>query len=257
MISTTELLLFTCSLAASSARVEEVASNSVAFYGTITVANISTLEKLLKAKRVNTLRISSPGGDEEAALIIADIVKKRAIKVIVDGECLSSCSQYILMAAASAQIESGSLVAFHHSAYAIHEWSSRYSSSDVRYRALQEGSRNLHDRTRDVLSSKPRLALLRSAFRAISPTCIAAPVPESRGQWRIWMRTSFWIPPRDKLERLNISTPSDWPRRRRDVAKYARSLGQFSFGEADDFAEVGKLTLCITEASGNQLSGAR
>lgn len=62
---------------------------------------------------VRKVRISSTGGDAEAAMDLALLFREARYEVIVEGLCASSCALYIAPAATSLTIAPSGLVAFH------------------------------------------------------------------------------------------------------------------------------------------------
>ncbi len=62
---------------------------------------------------VRKVRISSTGGDAEAAMDLALLFREARYEVIVEGLCASSCALYIAPAATKLTIAPGGMVAFH------------------------------------------------------------------------------------------------------------------------------------------------
>jgi len=58
------------------------------------------------------LIVDSKGGDVEIGLLIGIQIKKKNLKIIVDGFCASSCANYIFTAGSTKEIRSG-MVGFH------------------------------------------------------------------------------------------------------------------------------------------------
>lgn len=194
-------------------------AQTVHFRGPITPVTAAKLTALLKSPRVTTLVINSFGGSEDAALDIAAIIKARKLTVVVDGVCMSACAQYILTSASSGQIRPGSLVAFHTSSYAIHEWSSRYSAKDGDYRFLATASADLSKRIEKLLPAVGEESMLLGAFSMLKPLCVA-PRASTGLPPRIKLAAAFAIPTRDALLRLGVVAPLGWPETIRDAARY-------------------------------------
>lgn len=57
--------------------------------------------------------IDSGGGNVQAALEAAEIIRANRLQVVVDGYCLSACAEIILAAGTENIVKPGSLVAFH------------------------------------------------------------------------------------------------------------------------------------------------
>lgn len=63
--------------------------------------------------QTSIIQIDSEGGDTAEALNIAELMKARKIELVVDGVCLSSCANYLFVAAETRKILSGSVVGWH------------------------------------------------------------------------------------------------------------------------------------------------
>jgi hypothetical protein len=56
------------------------------------------------------IQIDSEGGDTAEALNIAELMMARKMGLVVDGVCLSSCANYLFVAAETRKVLSGSVV---------------------------------------------------------------------------------------------------------------------------------------------------
>lgn len=63
--------------------------------------------------QTRTLFVRSEGGDIEAGLAIANVIRRNNLSVVVRGYCHSTCANYIIAAARHAAAESGSSILFH------------------------------------------------------------------------------------------------------------------------------------------------
>jgi hypothetical protein len=86
--------------------------NLLRFSGEISLDSAKALVDRL-SPGIETLVVTSMGGDARAGQIIAREVIQRKIKVIVDKYCLSSCANYIFLAAASKTLAPGAIIGFH------------------------------------------------------------------------------------------------------------------------------------------------
>jgi hypothetical protein len=59
------------------------------------------------------IQIDSEGGDTAEALNIAELMMARKMGLVVDGVCLSSCANYLFVAAETRKVLSGSVVGWH------------------------------------------------------------------------------------------------------------------------------------------------
>lgn len=97
------------------------ASSSVTVEGDTLVLAGSIEKEMLRETRaqldahgeVRKVRITSTGGDAEAAMDLALLFREAKYEVIVEGVCASSCALYIAPAATNLTIAPGGLVAFH------------------------------------------------------------------------------------------------------------------------------------------------
>lgn len=91
-----------------------VEGDALVLAGTITKEMLRETRIQLGAHdEVRKVRISSGGGDAEAAMDLALLFREARYEVIVEGFCASSCALYIAPAATSLTIAPGGMVAFH------------------------------------------------------------------------------------------------------------------------------------------------
>lgn len=68
---------------------------------------------LLRTKPIQWVLIVSYGGDVGSALDMADAISESGASLIINGPCLSSCANYIFLAAREKYVLSGGVVAWH------------------------------------------------------------------------------------------------------------------------------------------------
>jgi len=74
--------------------------------GHISVEAAKALEqRLAQAPPPRLLRVNSYGGDERAAILIAEQIAKHRLPVVVDGVCGSACANYLLPAAPGVTVD--------------------------------------------------------------------------------------------------------------------------------------------------------
>jgi hypothetical protein len=74
--------------------------------GGIDMAAADALEQRLAERPApSALRVNSYGGDERAAVRIADLIATHRLPVIVDGVCGSACANYLLAAASNVTVD--------------------------------------------------------------------------------------------------------------------------------------------------------
>ncbi len=69
--------------------------------------------KALFSSSITTFEVDSEGGDTAAALEIAELMMSRKIDLVVDGLCVSSCANYLFVAAERKLVKPGSVVGWH------------------------------------------------------------------------------------------------------------------------------------------------
>jgi hypothetical protein len=75
--------------------------------------------KLLAAHpEIREIYIDSGGGAMASAMLMADLIHDRRLKLIVEGQCASACAQALFPAAVEKRVEVGSIVAIHTSGWA-------------------------------------------------------------------------------------------------------------------------------------------
>lgn len=91
----------------------EVHGQVATFVGVITPAHIARLLEAVGAQPVDTLVVTSPGGDADAGLALAREVRARGWTVRVREFCASACANYVFPAARRRVIEPGALLLWH------------------------------------------------------------------------------------------------------------------------------------------------
>ena len=86
--------------------------HTIEFTGSITENAVVGLDRIATPE-IKTIRIDSSGGSVESALKISDYIINNKISVVVSGECLSSCANFIFLSGKNKFIERGSILGFH------------------------------------------------------------------------------------------------------------------------------------------------
>jgi hypothetical protein len=91
-----------------------------------------------QADDIESIEITSQGGDIESSINIGLLIKQHNITVNVKKYCLSACAQYILPAAKEIIVQDSSIIAFHNSAFIMQKLllSSVISSDAEKYNRL-------------------------------------------------------------------------------------------------------------------------
>jgi hypothetical protein len=83
------------------------------FEGDITTEAVQAALRDCEAIDAHTLEIRSPGGEVAAALQLARWVRQRGMRVVVSGECFSSCANYVFVAGREQIITAPGWVGWH------------------------------------------------------------------------------------------------------------------------------------------------
>lgn len=84
------------------------------YHGAISAENTQVVRQLLAAyPLVDTLIITSGGGEVLSGIELGDLVHERQLQVRVRGACLSSCANYVVTASPSVLVEKAALLGWH------------------------------------------------------------------------------------------------------------------------------------------------
>lgn len=203
-VATLVLLGFTSAFLASEAdhSVGFGLGNDVVFEGYLTAETAADLVARLQAPSVDHLIITSGGGDENAAMDVADVVNQRGLRVTVRGRCVSACANTILIAGSARYLENRAVVAFHHSSPVIEK------NYITLHRPAPERIVRGAERVRALYREKSaNLAILDCAASKIGLTqqLVEARLPEEDIIRMAWLsRHQFWVPRDDTLARFGV-----------------------------------------------------
>jgi hypothetical protein len=156
------------------------------------------------------IKINSRGGREEDALRIAQLLRRNRVALEVEGACLSSCAQYLLVGASRVIVHPGAAVAFHGNSYGIMHLEGLDEKS-VANISIVRGNARAAERLYNEQSVST--SLLSDATRTISPVC----VQYEQGRAKLYGRIDFWIPTRSYLTDAGIRVEGWWPSSQRDL----------------------------------------
>lgn len=208
--------------------------------GELTAPKVEAAIRSLKAAGGGSvLVITSAGGDDRAALVLGDFVRANGVEVRVPSYCLTTCAQFVAMAAPELEVSSGSLIGFHQPAVAL---AYLYSMRDV---ATPD---TVREAATISLSAYRRWGIERNAlldqFGGLEPSCVgwseSDDVPRYQAQAQIWVPTRSWFE-RARGKPLN----GWWPERQRDVDDASHKITQvlpslvgFRFGAAPNWRQL-------------------
>lgn len=117
-------------------------NNSVVFRGAITKNSAADLLTLLESSHLNTLVVTSGGGDVMPAIDIAHYLHKHKINLVIDTLCFSSCANYLLPAANTVTVGPGAILGWHGGAESdYNRWDSKLKEFVTQWRTEE---RNLY-----------------------------------------------------------------------------------------------------------------
>lgn len=77
--------------------------------------------------------IHSTGGNPDPSLRFAELIIKSKNSIVVNGDCISACAEYVLPAASSIEMRNDPLIGFHWNAMMIEELMRNTATKDVEY----------------------------------------------------------------------------------------------------------------------------
>jgi len=175
----------------------DVHAREVYVHGPISGATVSAFDAIATRETVTSIRIRSEGGEEGAAIDIAERVARHKIPVAVDGYCMSSCF-FIFVASERRMIKSNSFVALHIYTASYFEGARRHlSAQEIRLGAL------LTKRTNALFkSSKVSPEILQVSERLLEIVC--ADNKNRAGSTWIRTRRNWWAPDDGTLNDFGI-----------------------------------------------------
>ena len=101
--------------ASETASIELLDERTLRFSGQTSLHNASAFEALFanNAERIDTLRISSGGGDVFGGMAMGRLVHEHQLKVIVENICASSCANYVVTASPDVLVTENALLGWH------------------------------------------------------------------------------------------------------------------------------------------------
>lgn len=182
-------------------------SGLITYSGSITSESLKDFEAAINSGKFSTLVVNSQGGDVVGAMGIAELVSKTQLTLIVDGECSSSCANYIFPAAKRKKVVKGSVVAIHGGPEAIkrrynlhtelelnffeYEQKEFYSQLDMTSALL-----NIYDSYRDRYLQRGKNLVKESGTKTSSCPSMSlwAPTEEDFVNWGVKGIEEFWYP---------------------------------------------------------------
>ena len=168
--------------------------------GRITDRTVAVVRRELDG--LNTIRISSVGGDDLAAIELGQLIRARSLTVVVVRECFGSCAHYIFPAAARKVISEGAVVAC--GSNIIGAAAVPASSFGVEF------SPNERTRLRRAIAFYQSLELT-EAYPLVCFRHIATCVSNDRGRRQLFTHAQMWIPSSREFDAFGISNVDGAP----------------------------------------------
>lgn len=242
-------------LSAGTATVARVDPSTIRFCGRITDQSLARFRSLLTPD-VRLLQIASLGGELDAPLAFADLVRRARLDVEVISLCFSGCASYVFVAGMERRVRPGAVLALHNTysslAVITHElYGGREPQMDapLRVRAMRE--QMLY---REIGVSQD---LLFEPQARIRTTCVSREGRNARTgetEYLYFAQFSFWVPTAEQWRANGVVIQGFLP----DSAQQAQALATERVPRP---ARSGLRLLfssdSVTEAPIDQLSGVR
>jgi len=177
--------------------------SKVKYDGKITLKGASDLKKLLLQSKIDTLIISSAGGDARAALVIGKMVRDLHLNVVVERYCISACAQYVFVAAHEKKLKNDAVLIFHNSPAAI--------QTVLRNSPLSRGARAFSDEALEERQFYRSLGIhldLATLSSVLIPVCVAEMPDHALDdpfRYGVAWRFPGFVPTREQLESVGIN----------------------------------------------------
>ena len=90
-----------------------VTGGILCFFGEINVSSAATASRYIDDGVVRLFAVDSGGGDAEAAIDLANVVYRMKLSIVIMGECLSSCANYLFVVADKKYFTNDAIVGWH------------------------------------------------------------------------------------------------------------------------------------------------
>ena len=197
------LLLFMLSAAGSASADDELRIN-----GHINAAIAAEMHTAL-AHGPRTIRITSTGGDQLAALAIARDIRQARASLVVDGLCGGPCANYLFPAAVKRTVSPGGLVIFSGTATSALAMvpADKVGIVGGDYAKASAEEKSL------LAASGVNAALLLEPQLQLHLSCVSLTSKDAAGKSYINYRADFigWVPSRAYLARAGVRIDGFWP----------------------------------------------
>lgn len=111
----TIFILSFCGFAANAAdyTIQQIDPQTLRYHGKIVEGSASDLRSRFNAE-IRQLRITSPGGSAQEAMLIGRLLAEKGTSLVVDRYCIAACANYLFLGAKTKTLEPDSLLGFQH-----------------------------------------------------------------------------------------------------------------------------------------------
>jgi len=157
---------------------------------------------------IDTLVLDSPGGSSADGALIGEMIKDRNITAIVDGECLSSCANYLFMAASKRIVLKDSILGFHGGAKKGPEIDQDYEF--IKKEASAVAAERQRELLRHVVVSEFSILDKYKIPHSILDIHLKFMIPPSLEDEFHKENVIMWFPSREDLSDYNIDVSDMW-----------------------------------------------
>jgi hypothetical protein len=173
---------------------------------------------------VQRLTIASRGGDTDAPLMLAELVRDAGLELQVDGPCFSGCASFVFVAAERRRVTSNALLGVHNTA-----------SSAAFFAVAARGQTGRHDAPLLARARRERELyrragvsqdLLMEPQARIGPICFSVGLRHPRtGEttYNITTRDTIWVPSAEQWRSFGVSFTGSTPQRAEDIESLIRT----------------------------------
>ena len=178
------------------------APDHLAFSGCITQTTAEALIRVIEANPSLPVVIRSEGGAVNAALDVAQVMARHRTRLIIRGQCLSSCANYWVPAAGTVDVELDGVIGFHGDA----QTTARDHAASLPIEPLaREGIQSVVDLETRIGGEIPAIGDLH-ALQAIRSSSSSMEVRYRGTTWRCHGRgvSAVWAPSLPRLMSLGL-----------------------------------------------------
>lgn len=201
----------------------EESQSSVTLAGSINAASVQRLKETISTK-TKRLVVNSAGGRAPEAIELGALVRSRNLEVVVDGLCLSACAHFVFLPARKKRVEADSIVAFHHTTTALHDFLIASGRPDLAAAYLPFATQE----QAFYKSAGIAREVLEEPFENILPICyreMEGAAPDSEYRTAIFTKFGFYVPALADLYKHGVAPIEGyWPSSTSDLE---RSLSRY------------------------------